>query len=199
MSSFCHLFWLRPLYSRTPLGSKVKKNLPFFIRSVQSAWEGAERSSVLSHFFAALCNVLAAPKLIEPKQLKLPLDLSTLHGRGATRVVLQSGFAQHFPMGSRIGSWTLNSASRTISYTISLSSLRLRPLYSRTPPDSKAFKFSLDQSNLHGKEQQVCAKSHQNTAGTQTDTTYPRAMRLKAPRGTVKHSYTQHLLKKEPY
>ena len=150
MSSLCHLFWLRPLYS---LDSKVFKNLPFFITSVQSAWEGAERSSVLSHIFAALCNVLAAPRLIEPKQLKLSLDMSNLHVRAATRVVLQSSLAQHFPMDSRIGYWTLNSASRTISSAISLSSLRLRPLYSRTPPDSKFFKFSLDQSNLHGKEQ----------------------------------------------
>ena len=35
--SLCHLFWLRPLYSRTPLDSKVFRNLQIFIRSVQSA------------------------------------------------------------------------------------------------------------------------------------------------------------------
>ena len=47
-------------------------------------------------FLAALCNVIAAQGIIEAKQLKLSLDISNLHGRAATRVVLESSFAQHF-------------------------------------------------------------------------------------------------------
>ena len=34
-------------------------------------------------FLAALCNVIAAQRIIEAKQLKLSLDISNLHGRAA--------------------------------------------------------------------------------------------------------------------
>ena len=95
--SLCHLLWFRRLQSRTPLDSSVFKCLQMFIRSVQSAWQGTERNSLLSDF-SALCKVLAARRLIEPKQLKLSLDMSNLHGKAATRVVLEPSFAQHFPV-----------------------------------------------------------------------------------------------------
>jgi len=42
------------------------KSLQITIGSVQSAWYGAETSSVLCHFFAALCNVRAERRAIEP-------------------------------------------------------------------------------------------------------------------------------------
>lgn len=92
--SLCHLLWFRPLQSHTPLGSSVFKILQIFIRSVQSVWQGTERSSLLSDF-SALGNVLATRRLIEPKQLKLSLDMSNLHGKAATTVVLEPSFAQH--------------------------------------------------------------------------------------------------------
>ena len=47
------------------------KSLQISIRSVQSAWYGAERSSVLCHFFAALCNVRAERRAIEPNTFEI--------------------------------------------------------------------------------------------------------------------------------
>ena len=54
------------------------------------------------------CNRGTETMYLEPS--KLSLDMSNLHGRAARRVVLQSSFAQHFPMDLRRSytkRWTL--------------------------------------------------------------------------------------------
>ena len=58
-----------------------------------------KQCSVLISCCTLQCNRGTETIYLEPS--KLSLDLSNLHGKATRRVVLESGFAQHFPMDSR--------------------------------------------------------------------------------------------------
>ena len=68
-----------------------------------------KKQCYVSIFCCALqCNRGTETIYLEPS--KLSLDMSNLHGRATRRVVLESSFAQHFPMDSRRSytkRWTL--------------------------------------------------------------------------------------------